>query len=55
MQANDISKVTNPWNGLRTYLEGEVLYGRDSEIQVLSLLVMQNCQTVVYGRSGIGK
>ncbi len=55
MQTNDTSKKTNPWNGLRTYLEGEVLYGRNSEIQVLSLLVMQNCQTVVYGRSGIGK
>lgn len=45
----------NPWNGLRTYVEGEVIYGRSDEIRVLSLLVMQNSQTVVYGRSGIGK
>lgn len=47
--------AANPWNGLRTYVEGEVLYGRSEEIRVLSLLVMQNSQTVVYGKSGIGK
>lgn len=45
----------NPWNGLRTYVEGEVIYGRSEEIHVLSLLILQNSQTVVYGRSGIGK
>lgn len=46
---------TNPWNGLRTYVEGELIYGRSEEIQVLSLLILQSHQTVVYGRSGIGK
>lgn len=45
----------NPWNGLRTYMEGEVLYGRSDEINVLSLMILQSHQTVVYGRSGIGK
>ena len=47
--------TTNPWNGLRTYAEGELIYGRNEEIHALSLLIMQNTQTVVYGRSGIGK
>lgn len=49
------SLLQNPWKGLNTYREGEVLYGRDEEIGQLSKLVMQNVQTVVYGRSGIGK
>lgn len=49
------SPLQNPWKGLNTYREGEVLYGRDEEIGQLSTLVMQNVQTVVYGRSGIGK
>ena len=49
------SLLQNPWKGLNTYREGEVLYGRDDEIAQLSKLVMQNVQTVVYGRSGIGK
>lgn len=47
--------IKNPWNGLRTYVEGEVIYGRNDEIQILSLLILQSNQTVVYGRSGIGK
>ena len=56
MSANsNINNSANPWNGLRTYYEGEVIYGRSEEIHVLSLLILQNHQTVVYGRSGIGK
>lgn len=47
--------LSNPWNGLRTYAEGEPIYGRNEEIQVLSQLILQSHQTVVYGRSGIGK
>lgn len=46
---------SNPWLGLRTYTEGEVIYGRSEEIIALSGLVLRNTQTVVYGRSGIGK
>lgn len=46
---------TNPWNGLKTYAEGEQIYGRSYEIHVLSLLILQSHQTVLYGKSGIGK
>lgn len=45
----------NPWNGLRAYSEGEMIYGRDDEIRVLSQLVLQNHYVVLYGLSGIGK
>lgn len=55
IQAPGVPAANNPWNGLRTYVEGEVIYGRSEEIHVLSLLILQNSQTVVYGRSGIGK
>ena len=46
---------TNPWIGLNSYQEGQVLYGRSREIQDLSMSVFYNRQTVVYGKSGIGK
>lgn len=52
---SNINNATNPWNGLRTYSEGEVIFGRSEEIHALSLLILQSHQTVVYGRSGIGK
>lgn len=55
MSTNQIDRNTNPWNGLRTYTEGELIYGRSEEIHVLSLLILQSHQTVVYGKSGIGK
>lgn len=45
----------NPWKGLNFYLEGETLYGRDNEIQSLSQYIINNTQTVLYGKSGIGK
>lgn len=45
----------NPWKGLNTYVEGEVIYGRDEEIAQLAAQVTQSTQTVLYGRSGIGK
>ena len=46
---------TNPWKGLNFYVEGEVLYGRNSEIESLSQFIINNTQTVLYGKSGIGK
>ncbi len=46
---------TNPWKGLNYYKEGEVLYGRNSEIESLSQYILNNTQTVLYGKSGIGK
>ncbi len=45
----------NPWIGLNSYQEGQILYGRSQEIQDLSMSVFYNRQTVVYGKSGIGK
>lgn len=45
----------NPWIGLDSYREGQILYGRSREIRDLSMAVFYNRQTVVYGRSGIGK
>lgn len=58
MATNDIKEKmvkTNPWKGLNYYKEGETLYGRDDEIQSLALYVINNIQTVLYGKSGIGK
>ena len=46
---------SNPWLGLRTYTEGQILYGRSEEINALSQDILFNRQTVVYGKSGIGK
>lgn len=48
-------KQTNPWLGLNSYQEGQTLYGRSAEIRTLSQCIMSNIQTVLYGRSGIGK
>lgn len=45
----------NPWKGLNFYVEGEVLYGRNAEIESLSHYILNNTQTVLYGKSGIGK
>lgn len=45
----------NPWKGLNFYLEGEKLYGRDNEIMSLAQYITNNTQTVLYGKSGIGK
>lgn len=45
----------NPWKGLNFYTEGEILYGRNAEILSLSQYIFNNTQTVLYGRSGIGK
>lgn len=50
-----VTENGNPWKGLNFYHEGEVIYGRDQEIQSLSLYVINNTQTVLYGKSGIGK
>lgn len=45
----------NPWKGLKSYTEGEILYGRNEDIQALSQYIINNTQTVLYGKSGIGK
>ena len=43
----------NPWLGLESYKEGEILYGRDEDIRDLSQCVLN--ETLLYGKSGIGK
>lgn len=45
----------NPWKGLKSYSEGEILYGRNEDILALSQYIINNTQTVLYGKSGIGK
>ena len=52
-----IIQTTNPWKGLNFYTEKDqnLFYGRDEEIQRLSLYVINNTQSVLYGKSGIGK
>ena len=50
-----MAQVTNPWKGLKAYSEGEILYGRNDDIQALSQYIINNTQTVLYGKSGIGK
>lgn len=52
--ANPLTNV-NPWKGLNFYKEGEVIYGRNSEIESLSHYIFNNTQTILYGKSGIGK
>lgn len=45
----------NPWKGLQSYQETDKIYGRDEEIKALYTRILYNIQTVVYGKSGIGK
>lgn len=45
----------NPWLGLQTYKEGDILYGRDDDIRNLSQYILTDSETVLFGRSGIGK
>lgn len=47
--------IKNPWLGLETYQEGQILYGRDSDIRNLSQYILNNTETLLYGKSGIGK
>lgn len=53
--ADKANNTGNPWKGLNFYVEGEVLYGRNKEIESLSHYIINNTQTVLYGKSGIGK
>ena len=48
-------QTTNSWIGLKSYQEGQTLYGRNKDILALSQCILNNPQTVVYGKSGIGK
>ena len=48
-------KTKNPWLGLESYKEGDILYGRDEDIRDLSQSVLNDTVTLFYGESGIGK
>lgn len=45
----------NPWKGLQSYQENDAIFGRDDEIKNLYNRILFDIQTVVYGKSGIGK
>lgn len=45
----------NPWLGLESYQENQIIYGRNKEIEELSQCILNNNETVLYGKSGIGK
>ena len=47
--------ISNPWLGLQTYTESDVLYGRDNDIRILSQYILYDSETVIYGKLGIGK
>ena len=50
-----ILSKNNPWKGLDIYRVGDIIYGRDEDIRKLSQYVLGYNETVLYGRSGIGK
>lgn len=39
--------IKNPWLGLESYKEGEVLYGRDDDIRDLSQSVLNDADTLL--------
>lgn len=47
--------IQNPWLGLKAYSEGTILYGRDEDTINLAQLVFHHTDSVLYGKSGIGK
>lgn len=50
-----MANKVNPWIGLESYKEGEILYGRDEDIRSLLECILNDRETLLYGRSGIGK
>lgn len=49
------NNMKNPWLGLDSYQEGEILYGRNDDMRILTQYVLANRDTLFYGKSGIGK
>lgn len=50
-----LGQNNNPWIGLESYQEKQVIYGRNKEISELLQRILNDKDTVVYGKSGIGK
>lgn len=50
-----IDTHNNPWLGLESYQENQIIYGRNEEISDLAQRVLNDVDTVLYGKSGIGK
>lgn len=51
----ELNKTGNPWHGLQSYQEGDILYGRNSDIRELAQQVLSSECTLLFGKSGIGK
>lgn len=51
----DKEKAISPWNMLDSYTEGQVIYGRKKEISTIVDNIQLNIQTLLYGKSGVGK
>lgn len=54
MQNKD-NGIKNPWIGLESYKEGDIIYGRDEDIRNLTQRVLNDTEVLLYGKSGIGK
>ena len=50
-----LDKKSNPWLGLESYQENQIIFGRNEETADLSQRVLNDIDTLVYGKSGIGK
>lgn len=48
-------KYINPWNGLQSYSEGQHIYGRTKICNKINESILYNLQTIIYGKTGIGK
>ena len=44
---NIVNQIPNPWKGLQSYQENDIIYGRDDEIKLLYTKIANNIQTVV--------
>ena len=54
-EENKRMEKKNPWLGLQSYTEKETIYGRDNDIQELTQCILGDKETLLYGKSGIGK
>lgn len=50
-----MGEYKNPWLGLESYQEHQTMYGRNVEIAELYQYVVNNKETLLFGKSGVGK